>query len=97
MQADHFIQAVRRKEALPGLSIYLQTLWYAGTGDWHKAHELIQDEPGKPAALLHAYIHRVEGDQWNADYWYAKAGEKRPSATLEEEWELLVGRFLKTY
>ncbi|ULQ54694.1 hypothetical protein [Flavihumibacter fluvii] len=76
------------------LSIYLQTLWHAGVGDWTRAHDLIQDEPGKDAALLHAYLHRVEGDQWNADYWYRKAGESRPDASLEEEWESLVGRFL---
>ncbi len=76
------------------LSIYLQTLWHAGHDDWNTAHELIQDEPGKDAALLHAYLHRVEGDQWNADYWYRRAGEQRPHCSLTEEWELLVQRYL---
>jgi hypothetical protein len=49
--------------------------------------------PGKSAARIHAYLHRKEGDQWNADYWYKRVGEKRPNLTLEEEWNELVRRF----
>ncbi|MBZ5855541.1 hypothetical protein [Flavihumibacter profundi] len=94
MDSVEFISSVNKKKLPVSLSIYLETLWYAGAGNWHKAHELIQDEPGKDAALLHAYLHRVEGDQWNANYWYHKAGEKFPENSLEEEWEELVKRFL---
>ena len=94
MNFDAFIQSVKAGESPDNASIFLETLWYAGTGNWNKAHELIQDEPGKDAALLHAYLHRVEGDQWNADYWYRKAGENSPSIALEEEWKLLVKRYL---
>ncbi|MDQ0640943.1 hypothetical protein QF042_004508 [Pedobacter sp. W3I1] len=46
------------------------------------------------SARIHAYLHRKEGDIWNADYWYAKAGEKRPQLSLDQEWEELVQRFL---
>ena len=28
-----------------------------------------------------------------ADYWYRKAGEKRPEISLDEEWEFLFNRF----
>ena len=72
-----------------GLSLYLQSLWYDAKGDWQQAHDLIQDLPDTGASWIHAYLHRKEGDQWNADYWYRKAGRKRPSSTLEEEWEEL--------
>ena len=71
------------------LSLYAQALWYDAKGDWQKAHELIQDLPDKNAAWIHAYLHRKEGDAWNADYWYNRAGRKRPSLSLEEEWEQL--------
>jgi hypothetical protein len=39
---------------------------------------------------VHAYLHRKEGDSWNADYWYRKAGKKRPDVSLEQEWETIV-------
>ena len=28
---------------------------------------------------VHAYLHRKEGEQWNADYWYRLAGRTLPS------------------
>ena len=71
-------------------NVYLQALWYDAKGDWDKAHELIQDLPDKSSAWIHAYLHRKEGDTWNADYWYNRAGRKRSSVSLDEEWELLV-------
>jgi hypothetical protein len=71
----------------------LLALWYDGHGDWEKSHDQVDQLPGKSAARIHAYLHRKEGDQWNADYWYGRAGEKRPEISLDEEWELLVKRF----
>ena len=70
-----------------GISVYLEALWYDAKDDWQKAHELIQDLPDKNASWIHAYLHRKEGDNWNADYWYQKAGRKRPAASLEKEWD----------
>lgn len=92
-QAD-FLASVKTGQKPEHLTVYQETLWYAGVDNWNKAHELIQDIPGPDASLLHAYLHRVEGDQWNADYWYNKAGEKRPIVSLLQEWEALVKRFL---
>lgn len=79
----------------PQTTIYLQSLWYDGKNNWNKAHELIQDLQDKNAAWIHAYLHRKEGDTWNADYWYSKAGRKRPGITLQEEWEQLAQDFLE--
>ncbi len=70
-----------------GSSVYLQALWYDAKGNWEKAHELIQDLKDKDASWIHAYLHRKEDDIWNADYWYKKAGKKRPSLSLAEEWD----------
>lgn len=84
------------KESLSSASVpstvsdYLKTLWYDAKGDWEKAHNIIQDIEDKNAAWIHAYLHRKEGDTWNADYWYNRAGRKRPSFSLEEEWEQIV-------
>ena len=72
------------------VSVYVKALWYDAKNNWNKAHELIQDVSDKNASWIHAYLHRKEGDTGNADYWYAKAGKKRPSAALHEEWEQIV-------
>lgn len=76
------------------LSVQLRALWYDAKGDWNTAHNLIDHLGDLASARIHAYLHRKEGDIWNADYWYAKAGEKRPQLLLEQEWEELVQRFL---
>ena len=76
------------------ISVYLQALWFDAKGNWEKAHELIQDIPDKNASWIHAYLHRKEGDIWNADYWYSKAGKKRPSLSLEAEWANIAESFL---
>ena len=77
------------------LSPLLIALWHAGRDDWEAAHAIAQSREGTPAYdALHAYLHRVEGDEWNAGYWYRRA--KRPvfSGTLQAEWEALVKEFL---
>jgi hypothetical protein len=76
-------------------SVFLKSLWYDAKGDWDQAHALIDQLPGTDAAWLHAYLHRKEGDIWNADYWYARAKKTRPSCSLEEEWANLVDYFIK--
>jgi hypothetical protein len=78
------------------LSAILKSLWYDGKGDWDAAHAQVDHLSDNNSALVHAYLHRKEGDMWNADYWYAKAKKNRPSISLEEEWKNLVEYFLKS-
>ena len=74
----------------PGeLNIYLLALWYDGKGDWNKAHSQVDHLNDATACWVHAYLHRKEGDDWNADYWYRKAGKKRPGSGLTEEWRAI--------
>lgn len=72
--------------------IHLKAMWYDGKGDWGQAHTIIQDIDDSKAAEIHAYLHRKEGDQWNADYWYRRAGSKSPKLSLDEEWASIVRR-----
>jgi hypothetical protein len=58
-------------------------------GDWNGAHEIVQLINTQEAYWVHAYLHRKEGDIWNADYWYRRANKKRPDISFEEEWELI--------
>ena len=39
-----------------------------------EAHDIVQTYDGHGAAWLHAYLHKAEGDEANAAYWYRKAG-----------------------
>lgn len=55
------------------------------TGDWEGAHALVQDDPSREAAWIHAHLHRTEGDLANARYWYGRAGRPEHSGSLEEE------------
>lgn len=78
----------------PNVSVYLKALWYDAKDQWKTAHSLIDDMENKKACWVHAYLHRKEGDNNNADYWYTRAGRKRPSASLNIEWKELVNHFL---
>ena len=61
----------------------------AKAGHWDEAHTLVQSYTDPMSCLIHAYLHRVEGDMGNARYWYARAGERIPNNTLEEELDRL--------
>jgi len=76
-------------------SPHLTALWHDKRGDWNTAHEIVQEMGDKDAALIHAYLHRKEGDESNARYWYRQAGKSFPSGqTLNEEWERLTRSLL---
>ena len=76
------------------VSVYVKALWYDAKDNWGEAHKLIQDIADKNASWVHAYLHRKEGDTGNADYWYAKAGKRRPFVSLDEEWQQIATAFL---
>ena len=95
MDFNEFKQSLQEVHPPKYLSVYLESLWFDAKGYWEKAHDLVDDLPGVDAARVHAYLHRVEGDEANASYWYSQAGEKKPSYSKEEEWEILVNQFLK--
>jgi hypothetical protein len=79
MTLDDFNLAVASEIHPPrGLAVALQALWWEAKGDWHKAHLLVQNDSSGNCAWVHAFLHRKEGDETNAAYWYAKA--KRPLA-----------------
>lgn len=94
MTISEFKKSLDNKQPPTGLSIQLQSLWFDGKGNWEHAHDLVNDLMDEDSAYVHAYLHRKEGDQWNASYWYRNAGKPKPSFSLEEEWEQLVNYFL---
>jgi hypothetical protein len=93
IKIEEFKQSISIALIPEGLPLHLQALWYDGRGDWKTAHDLIDQLSDQNSARVHAYLHRKEGDIWNADYWYRRAGSKRPDCTLNEEWEDLIRSF----
>jgi hypothetical protein len=94
MNLSVFKESLAEHKPPTNASVYLNALWYDAKGDWDKAHKLIQDVDDKAASWIHAYLHRKEGDTGNADYWYSRAGKKRPPLSLEEEWEEIVAALI---
>jgi len=58
-------------------------------GDLETAHALVQALPAEAAAWVHAHLHRAEGDEPNARYWYGKAKRPFPETGLAEEREAI--------
>ncbi len=71
--------------------IHRQALALIERGDWDAAHRLVQPHGDRLSCLIHAWLHREEGDRGNAAYWYDRAGEPFPDNSLEEELERLRG------
>jgi len=70
-------------------NVYLEALEAEQAGDWSRAHDLVKNMVTAEAAWVHAYLHRVEGDQGNAAYWYNRAVRPVCSTSLASEWETI--------
>lgn len=77
-----------------GLPRALRALWHDAKGNWNAAHEAAQVEEFGDCAWVHAYLHRKEGDEWNAGYWYRRAGKPVFRGPLEEEWRSIIESLL---
>ncbi len=88
-------QATLEGQSPPGLwPEALQALWWDAKGNWKAAHDIVEDLPSAEGSWVHAYLHRKEGDQWNAGYWYKRAGKSLPSFSLEKELQEIVEALL---
>jgi hypothetical protein len=78
----------------PQVAPALVALWYDGKGNWDRAHEVAQDIDDESGAWVHAYLHRKEGDQSNAAYWYRRARKPVERGPLSREWDEIVSALL---
>ncbi len=64
----------------------LAAVWWLAKGNWDRAHGIVQEREGDAACnWVHAHLHRVEGDTWNAAYWYRRAARPAATAALDAE------------
>ncbi len=95
MKSEEFL-ATLSGAAPPGeLPAPVAALWWDAKGDWARAHGLVDELETKEGMVVHAYLHRKEGEGWNADYWYERAGRRFHRARLEDEWRALVEGLLE--
>jgi hypothetical protein len=91
---DEFTATLGDAAPPPDLPLTLQALWHDRHGNWDRAHRITQDIEDATGSLIHAYLHRREGDLPNATYWYTRAGEQLPNDDTDREWERLVRSLL---
>jgi hypothetical protein len=86
MTVDDFHNSLSAASPPSGLSSAIAGLWWDAKGDWKRAHESAQQDEGSEGSWVHAYLHRKEGDQDNAAYWYSRAGKPICRQPLDAEW-----------
>jgi hypothetical protein len=90
MKVEEFRQSLAANEPPAGLTLALAALWWDGKGDWKRAHQSAQQDEGPEGSWVHAYLHRKEGDEDNAKYWYGRAGKPVCREPLDAEWLSIV-------
>ncbi len=95
MTVEDFRATLSWAEPPEELSAPLTALWWEAKGDWARAHGVVDNLETPEAMAVHAYLHRKEGVEGNAEYWYARAGRKFHQPSLEAEWQALVEGLLE--
>jgi hypothetical protein len=94
MTLQEFKSTLESAHAPNGTGPFLLALWNDAKGQWNEAHLIVQEIDHPDGAWVHAYLHRKEGDEFNAKFWYNLAGKKFPTNSLMEEWEEMATHFL---
>lgn len=54
-------------------------------GEWDASHNIAQDYSDPIANWIHAVLHKIEGDVWNSNYWYARTQGLKSGAKHYED------------
>jgi hypothetical protein len=90
MDIQQFTESLSQSEPPPNLPAPLAALWWDAKDDWARAHALVDELETRDGMAVHAYLHRKEGSESNADYWYRRSGRDFHRPSLEAEWTALV-------
>ncbi|WP_114207925.1 hypothetical protein [Acidisarcina polymorpha] len=94
MNSGHFKMSLTGEAPDSDLPAPIEALWWDAKGDWVRAHALVDELETTDGMAVHAYLHRKEGSDWNANYWYQRAGRTFHRPSLAAEWEALVDGLL---
>jgi hypothetical protein len=79
------VEAPRDLEVLKGLlsesqissrSLTAALMWLR-IGEIEHAHTIVQDDKSSMGSYLHGIVHRLEGDYWNAKYWFKQVRDSQ--------------------
>ena len=94
MDLEEFTDSLAHTAPPDGHGRALHALWHEAKGDWRAAHRHAQAQKDEAGAWVHAYLHRVEGDEANAGHWYRRAGKPHATAPHGEEWREIAASLL---
>jgi len=94
MTLEEFKATLSHSTPPENLSKPLEALWWDANDEWDNGHRIVQDLEEPDAYWVHAYLHRVEGDLGNSNYWYRRAGREMPNISSNTEWEDIVTELL---
>ncbi len=82
---DQLLTTIDQKQPPRQWPVLLKAVWWDARGNWEEAHHLVDSLSGNMSNRIHAYLHRKEGDEGNARYWYNRAGKPFPKESLDVE------------
>jgi hypothetical protein len=59
-------------------------------GDWSTSHKITQNYKDDTANWLHAVLHKIEGDEVNSRYWYARTAGRYYEEFMNADEELRI-------
>lgn len=63
---------------------FIEALLWLRLGRPDPAHEIVQDHAQGLGAYVHGFLHRMEGDYWNANYWFRRVRDPKLSQSILE-------------
>ena len=87
---DQFQKTLKSENPPEDWPLALKALWFDAKGKWESSHDIAQDMHNTLGSWIHAYLHRKEGDEFNAGYWYQRAKKPFTSESFSEEHKEIV-------
>lgn len=55
---------------------FIKAVKLAQIGEWEASHLIVQDYNDTTACWIHAVLHKIEVDEGNSRYWYARCNAR---------------------
>jgi hypothetical protein len=94
VNASEFKSSLAQNEPPSSLEAPLRALWWDARGDWERAHAEVDELETRSGMMVHAYLHRKQGEAGNAAYWYHRTGQPSKESSFADEWAALLAELL---
>ena len=76
--------------------LILQSLYLIKQNEWEKSHNIAQDIYTNFGSIVHGLLHRIEGDDWNAKYWFSQGSYSGFHSTIDQEWDNIADKYFNS-